>query len=98
MRDQVRRRLHLLDRDIASVRVALAMDGEELAARQAALDEARLRSLIAETPVADLELHEAAVGVIALRERVRRAERDLAALLEQRRALSGRLQPAGTDA
>jgi hypothetical protein len=98
MRDEVRRRLHLLDRDIASVRVALAMVGEELTARQGALDEARLRSLIAETPVADLELHEAAVGVIALRERVRRAEMDLAALLEHRRVLSGRLQPAGTDA
>ncbi len=95
MRDQVRRRLHLLDRDIASARAALAMAGEELAAREAQLEEARLRSLIAETPLADRDLHEAAVGVSVLRGRLRDVEADLVALLGEQRSLSFRLpEPA----
>ena len=96
MRDHVRRRILLLDRDIASARTAVAMAGEELAARQAWLEEARLRALIAETPLADRDLHQAARGVSLVQGRLRDVEAALVALLSEHRSLRGLLSDGGS--
>lgn len=93
MRDHLRRRLELLDRDIGSIRSRLAMAREGLSVRTTALEESRLRMLIAETPVADHDLHRAAHDVGLLEARIRRLEADLEAVRRERARLT-QLQPA----
>jgi hypothetical protein len=72
--------LAVLSRDLAEVRAHLAMARDRLAESRAALDECRLRTLIAETPIADRDLHRAAESHARARAEVDRLEDALAEL------------------
>jgi hypothetical protein len=87
MSARIQPQLVALSEDIAEARAELAMARDLLAERGAALEESRLRMLIAETPVADRDLHRAAAVHALARAEVDRLEGALAALREEQRRL-----------
>ena len=91
MRNQASRHLSTLTRDIASAHAELDRLRTTLRERHAYLEDCRLRMLIAETPLADLDLHIAAEGCLRIQREVRTAERALAGLHEERGRLMDRL-------
>lgn len=95
MKSQVSRRLSGLSEEISSAQAELNRLRERLDAQQAVLDDCRVRMLIAETPLADLDLHSAADGYLRVEHEVLRVEDVLATLREEERRLSERLTTAG---
>ena len=95
MTSQVSRRLSSVSNEIASLRADLSRLLERLEVQRSVLDEYRLRMLIAETPLADRDLHTAAESFLALEEEVRAARGRLDALLLEERALGLGLAAAG---
>jgi hypothetical protein len=94
MKTQVSRHLSSLSDEIASTRARLKRLRDRLEIERAALEEQRLRMLIAETPLADRDLHSVTEGFLQLAHEVRRVEAALETLREQRRLLSERLTSA----
>jgi hypothetical protein len=87
MSTRIRPQLAAISEEIAGARAELAMGRDLLADRGAALEECRLRMLIAETPVAARDLHRAAAVHALARAEVDRLERALATLRDQQRRL-----------
>lgn len=81
------RRLASLDREIRVLETELAHARDQFAVQQAALEESRLRVLVAETPVADEDHQRTADTHRVLEQSVARLERALGELREQRRRL-----------
>jgi hypothetical protein len=82
-------RLAALSEEIAGARAELALARDLLAQREITLDECRLRMLIAETPLADGDLHQAAVVRARARAEVERLELALASLRDEENRLVG---------
>jgi chromosome segregation ATPase len=95
MKTHASRRLSTLMEEIASSEAELRRLRDRLEAQRAGLEECRLRMLIAETPLADRDLHAAAIGYLRVEEEVRRAERSLASLRDDQRRLGRLLTAAG---
>ena len=91
MKIQVSRHLSDLSDEVASTRARLNRLRDRLELQRTALEEQRLRMLIAETPLADRDLHFAADGFLHLAREVRHVEEHLELLLEERSRLSERL-------
>jgi hypothetical protein len=79
--------LAALSVEIAGTRTELAMARELLAERESTLEEYRLRMLMAETPLADRDLHRAALIRDRARAEVDRLELALATLRDEERRL-----------
>src|SRR5687768_5895721 len=97
MKTQVSRHLSSLSDEIASTRAHLGRLHDRLEIQRAALDEQRLRMLIAETPLADRDLHAVTDGFLHMAQEVRRVEEALAILCEERIRLSERLTTANGE-
>jgi hypothetical protein len=95
MKSQVSRHLSSISDEIARTRAHLHRLRDRLEVQQSALEEQQLRMLIAETPLADRELHLAADGFHLLSHEVRRVEAVLESLSSEQARLSGRFTPAG---
>jgi hypothetical protein len=95
MKTHASRRLSTLMEEIASSEAELRRLRDRLEAQRAALDECRLRMLIAETPLADRDLHAAADGYLRVEQEVRRVERSLAVLRDDQQRLGRLLTTAG---
>jgi uncharacterized protein (DUF2267 family) len=95
MKSQASRHLSSLSEEIARTRAHLRRLRDRLEVEQAALDEQRLRMLIAETPLADRDLHIAADGFLLLSREVQRVESALESLTSEQGMLSRRLTAAG---
>jgi hypothetical protein len=89
MSTRIRPQLAALSEEIAGARAELAMARDVLAERRAALDECRLRMLIAETPIADRDLHRAAAFYARARAEVDRLDGILEDLRAEERRLAG---------
>jgi hypothetical protein len=87
MSTRIRPQLAALSEEIAGARAELAMARDLLTDRTAALEDCRLRMLIAETPVADRDLQRAAAVHALARAEVDRLERAMAALRDEQRRL-----------
>jgi hypothetical protein len=87
MSARIQPQLAALSEDIAGARAELAMARDILSERGAALEECRLRMLIAETPVADRDLHRAAAVHALARAEVDRLEAAVATLRDEERRL-----------
>ncbi len=97
MKIQVSRHLSDLADEIASTRARLNRLRDRLELQEGELDEQRLRMLIAETPLADRDLHSVTDGFLHLAREVRSVEEDLEVLLEERSRLSERLTSASGE-
>ncbi|MGH2711513.1 MAG: hypothetical protein ACRDH9_09960 [Actinomycetota bacterium] len=95
MNSQVSRHLSTVSEEIGAARAELGRLRDRLEIQRAALDECRLRMLIAETPLADRDLQHAADGYIVVEREVRRAERHLETLRDEERRLAHQLTAAG---
>ena len=95
MKSQVSRHLSSLSDEIVRTRALLRRLRDRLEVQQAAVEENRLRMLIAETPLADRDLHVAAEGFLLLSQEVRRVEAVLDSLTSEEARLSRRLATAG---
>jgi chromosome segregation ATPase len=82
--------LDAVNRDIARAREELRFLRERRAATREALEDRRLRMLIAETPIADRDLHVVADELGRVEGRIRALESDLAALTADEARLAGR--------
>ena len=91
MNDRLSLRLSSVCREIAATRAALDRARQRLSERRAALEESHLRMLIAETPVADLDLRLAIEEHRRLEREVDRLDRILDDLRAEERGLSDRL-------
>ena len=80
--------LAALSVEIAGTRTELAMARELLAERESTLEEYRLRMLMAETPLADRDLHRAVLIRDRARAEVDRLELALATLRDEERRLA----------
>jgi hypothetical protein len=94
MNDRVSLGLSSVCREIAATRAALDRARQRLSERRAALEESHLRMLIAETPVADLDLRLAIEEHRRLACEVDRLDRILGDLRAEERGLSDRLDRA----
>jgi hypothetical protein len=83
-------RLAALSEEIAGARAELAMARDLLTERDITLEECRLRMLIAETHLADRDLHRAAIVRARARAEVERLELALASLRDEESRLVGR--------
>jgi chromosome segregation ATPase len=97
MNDRVSLRLSSVCREIAATRAALDRARQRLDERSVALDECQLRMLIAETPVADLDLRLAIEEHRRLEGEVARLDRILDDLRGEERRLSDRLDRAASS-
>jgi hypothetical protein len=91
MKNRVTRRLSTLSEEISGTRAELDRLRDRLAAHVAVLDDRRLRMLIAETPLADLDLRIADRDVRRIEGEVRRLEETLRTLRAERYRLSSLL-------
>ena len=82
-------RLAALSEEIAGARAELAIARDLLAERDVTLEDCQLRMLIAETPLADRELHRAATVRARARAEVERLELSLASLHDEESRLVG---------
>ena len=89
MKTQVARHLSTLSEEIASTRSRLDRLRDRLELQRAALEEQRLRMLIAETPLADRDLHSVTDGFLHLVQEVGRVEEALEGLCRERMRLAG---------
>jgi hypothetical protein len=78
-----------VSRDLARARAELGFLRDRLAAEGQALEDRRLRMLIAETPVADRDLHRSAEAVGRLESRIGELEAEVAALVAEERRRGG---------
>lgn len=95
MRNQVTIRLSTLAGEIASARAELARLQERLEAQDAILGDCEVRMLIAETPLADRDLHVAAVDRRRIAQEVARAQAALDRLRLEEQRLAARLASTG---
>jgi hypothetical protein len=91
MSERVSLRLSSVCREIAATRAALDRARQRLAERTTALEESHLRMLVAETPLADLDLRLAIEAHRRLEREVDRLDRILDDLRAEERGLSDRL-------
>ena len=84
---QVLRRHSTISRDITAARGELDRLAERLRVQASHLEDVRLRSLIAETPLADGQFQQAAAEYRLVERAVRRAEASLAELREEEERL-----------
>ena len=98
MRNQVTLRLSSISTEIAGTQAELSRLRDRLAAQGGELDERRLRMLMAETPLADLDLRIAVDDYRRIEKQVHRVEANLAALLEEEHRFRTFLQRASTGA
>jgi uncharacterized protein (DUF2267 family) len=96
MKDHVSHHLSSLSEEISATQARLDRLRDRLDAQQAALDECRLRMLIAETPLADRDLHAAATDYLRVEREVRRVEQAITLLHADERGLARRVVGAGT--
>lgn len=87
MTGNVKRRLSSLSDEITDVRTELAILREQLVFQEGVLEEARVRMLVAETPLADREFQVAADDHRRIERLVAEQETGLAALLAERERL-----------
>ena len=90
MSNQVTRHLSTLSSEIADARAHLTRLRERLETQCVTLEESRIRMLIAETPLADRELHAAAEGYLRLEREVRDVEAALETLRHEQDLLAAR--------
>lgn len=90
VRNQVSMRLSTLAHEIAGARAELARLQERLQAQDAVVGDCEVRMLIAETPLADRELHVAAAHRQGIAEQVDQAHAALNALRLEERRLAAR--------
>ena len=95
MRNRVTIRLSTLAGEIASARAELARLQERLEAQDAILGDCEVRMLIAETPLADRDLHVAAAHRRRIAEEVARAQAALDRLRLEEQRLADRLASTG---
>lgn len=95
VRNQVTFRLSTLACEIAGARAELARMQERLEAQDAVLGDCQLRMLIAETPLADRDLHVAAADRRRIAQEVAQAQAALDRLCLEERQLVARLAPTG---
>lgn len=95
MRNQVTIRLSSLTGEIAGVQAELARLQERLEAQDALLSDCQVRMLIAETPLADRDLHVAATDRRRIADQVVRVQTALDGLRSEERRLAARLASAG---
>jgi chromosome segregation ATPase len=98
MNDRVSLRLSSVCREIDATRAALDRARQRLSERSSALEESHLRMLIAETPLADLDLRLAIEEHRRLEREVDRLSRILEELHAEEHALSVRLERAAPGA
>ena len=96
MNSQASHRLSVLSNEIRAARARLDRLRDCLDVQEAALDECRVRMLIAETPLADRDLQLAADDYLRIEREVRRVEEAITALHEDESRLAQRLAAAGT--
>jgi hypothetical protein len=87
MTGNVKRRLSSLSDEISDVRTELSILREQLAFQDSILQEARVRMLVAETPLADREFQVAAEDHRRIERLVAEQETLLAALVDERERL-----------
>lgn len=95
VRNQVTMRLSTLAREIAGARAELARLRERLEAQDSVLGDCEVRMLIAETPLADRDLHVAAADRRRIADQVARAQAALDILRSEERLLAARLASTG---
>lgn len=95
MRNRVTIRLSTLAGEIASARAELARLQERLEAQDAILGDCEVRMLIAETPLADRDLHVAAADRRRIAQEVARAQAALDRLRLEEQRLAARLASTG---
>jgi chromosome segregation ATPase len=95
VRNQTTLRLSTLAGEIAGARAELARLQESLEAQDAVLGDCEVRMLIAETPLADRDLHVAAADRGRIAQEVARAQEALDRLRSEERRLTVRLASAG---
>jgi len=96
MTGQARRRLQALGDDIDRARTELEILREQLLFQAEVLEDARVRMLVAETPIADREFRVAEQDHGRVQRLVAEAERDIDELLAERdRLLEGLGAPTG---
>ena len=96
MTSQASLRLSTVSEEIASIKADLSRLRERLDVQRAELDEHRLRMLMAETPLADRDLHAAAESYLRIEEEVHRLEGALESLRLEQQLLGRALAAAGT--
>ncbi len=96
MTTDVKRRLSLLTEETARLRTEVAILREQLEFQTEVLEETRVRSLVAETPLADREFRQAAGDHRGIERAVLEAERSLADLATERDRLLDALPPLKT--
>jgi hypothetical protein len=96
MTNHVSHHLSSLSEELSAAGARLVRLRDRLDAQQAALDECRLRMLIAETPLAGRELHSAAADYLRIEREVRRVEQVITSLHADERRLAQRVVGAGT--
>jgi hypothetical protein len=87
------RRLSLLSQEMEWVRAELAILREQLAFQTEVMEEARVRSLVAETPLAEREFHLAAGDHQRIERATAEAERSVAELAAERDRLLDAMSP-----
>lgn len=95
MRNRVTIRLSTLAGEIASARAELARLQERLEAQDAILGDCEVRMLIAETPLADRDLHVAAADRRRIAQEEARAQAALDRLRLEEQRLAARLASTG---
>jgi hypothetical protein len=90
MKDHVIRRLASIDQEIAAVETELGVLHDAHALHGSALTDSELRMLVAETPVADQELHRATAAFLASERSIGRLEEILGELRQERAGLERR--------
>lgn len=95
MRNQATIRLSTLAGEIAGVRAELARLQDSLEAQDAILGDCEVRMLIAETPLADRDLHVAAADRRRIAQEVAWAQEALDRLRSEERRLTARLASTG---
>jgi hypothetical protein len=93
MSAHLKRRLSLLSEEIARLRTEVAILREQLEFQTDVLEEARVRSLVAETPLADREFRVAAGDHRRIERAKLEAERSLVELVAERDLLLDALSP-----
>jgi len=96
MTRHIERRLRALAEEMTSLRAELGVLGEQLAFQQDVVQDARVRALVAETPLADRELRVASEDLRRIQRALDEAATRLQGLLTEQDRLLAELLPEPT--